>query len=133
MNQEIKDKLIEAGREDLIDTHYIIRSGFAGINKLGNIVDRRKDVTAFPIPGNKKFVTAEPKIMRIAFVGDMSDYKKLRNNLSKKYNSMVHVTSASDLIAMSFHAVVYGENASSLLPVELISKLNSIILPIKYE
>jgi hypothetical protein len=42
MTEETKQKLREAGREDLIKVHEINQSGYAGINPNGNIVDRRE-------------------------------------------------------------------------------------------
>jgi hypothetical protein len=49
--EEIK-KLKEAGRQDLIYTHNLLMTGYAGVNKKGKIVDRRIDPEAMPIqPG----------------------------------------------------------------------------------
>lgn len=39
----------------------ISKSGYGGVNKDGQIVDRRTDPTATPIPANPMFGTPEPK------------------------------------------------------------------------
>lgn len=60
MTQETKDKLIAAGRGDLIETHEISISGYGGVNRAGNIVDRRKFPDAVPIAKNSMFGIPEP-------------------------------------------------------------------------
>jgi hypothetical protein len=61
MNEEIKQKLREAGREDLIKIHEINQSGYAGCMPNGNIVDRREFPEAIPIQKNSIFGIPEPK------------------------------------------------------------------------
>lgn len=62
MNEDTKKKLREAGRKDLIETHDIVQSGYAGIlPENGMIVDRRKHPNAIPIPENKLFNTPKPE------------------------------------------------------------------------
>lgn len=60
MDQETKQKLRQAGREDLILTHYVLMSGYAGINKQGTILDRRDHEGLIPIPKSSNG-TPEPK------------------------------------------------------------------------
>lgn len=60
MTEQDKQKLRDAGRQDLIDTNDILESGYAGINKKGRIVDRRVDPTAVPIPYNPMFPNTPP-------------------------------------------------------------------------
>lgn len=52
MTDETKQKLRDAGREDLIEIHEINQSGYAGINSNGHIVDRRKFPNAVPVQEN---------------------------------------------------------------------------------
>ena len=61
MTPEIKKKLIDAGRKDLVEIHEINLSGYAGINPNGNIVDRREFPNAVPVQKNKMFNIPEPK------------------------------------------------------------------------
>ncbi len=61
MTEEMKKKLIEAGRKDLVEVHEINQSGFAGINRNGNIVDRRKFPKAVPVQKNEMLNIPEPK------------------------------------------------------------------------
>ena len=61
MNESTKQKLKENGREDLIETHELLESGYAGIDKQGQIVDRRKFPEATPIQENQMFNTPKPK------------------------------------------------------------------------
>ena len=60
MDQITKQKLIDMGRKDLVDTHEILSSGYAGINKKGMIVDRRVDKEAVPIPYSSMFPNTPP-------------------------------------------------------------------------
>ncbi len=53
MTEETKQKLRDAGREDLIKIHEINESGYAGIMPNGNIVDRREFPSAIPVQENK--------------------------------------------------------------------------------
>lgn len=55
MTEETKQKLRDAGRQDLIDTYEINQSGYAGISKTGNIVDRRQYPDAVPVQENALF------------------------------------------------------------------------------
>ncbi len=62
MTEETKQKLRDAGREDLIKTNDLLESGWAGINKQGTIVDRREYPEAVPIPYSSMFPnTPHPK------------------------------------------------------------------------
>ena len=61
MTEEIKQKLINAGRKDFIEVHEINLSGYAGINPNGNIVDRRKFPNAVPVQKNDMLNIPEPK------------------------------------------------------------------------
>lgn len=61
MTEEDKSKLRESGRQDLIDTYEIIVSGYAGIDKWGTIVDRRKNHESVSIPENPLFNIPKPK------------------------------------------------------------------------
>ena len=65
MTEETKQKLIAAGREDLINIHEINQSGYAGVLSNGNIVDRRKHPNAIPIQENSMFGTPKPKPLNI--------------------------------------------------------------------
>lgn len=52
LDEETIAKLKAAGRQDLIDTHELLMSGYAGVNKKGTIVDRRIEKDAVPMqPG----------------------------------------------------------------------------------
>ncbi len=61
MNQETRDKLIAAGRADLVEIHDINQSGYAGVLSNGNIVDRRKFPSAIPVPANSMLGIPPPK------------------------------------------------------------------------
>ncbi|HJV19303.1 MAG TPA: hypothetical protein VJ499_04915 [Flavisolibacter sp.] len=61
MTEEQKNKLIAAGRKDLIEIHEINQSGYAGCLPNGNIVDRRKYPNAVPIQKNSLLGIPEPK------------------------------------------------------------------------
>lgn len=61
MTEETKQKLRDAGREDLIEIYEINQSGYAGILSNGNIVDRRKYPTAIPVQKNSLLGIPEPK------------------------------------------------------------------------
>ena len=61
MDEETKQKLIKAGRQDLIDVMEINESGFAGVLPNGNIVDRRKFPNAIPVQKNSLFNVPSPK------------------------------------------------------------------------
>ena len=56
-----KKKLRAAGRQDLIDTHELLMSGYAGVDKTGKIVDRRKFPDAVPMPEGGIFENPKPK------------------------------------------------------------------------
>lgn len=61
MTEEVKQKLRDAGREDLIRIHEINQSGYAGCNRNGQIVDRREHPEAVPVAKNSLFGIPEPK------------------------------------------------------------------------
>lgn len=61
MTDETRQKLRDAGRHDLIETYDLISSGYAGINQLGAIVDRREFPKAVPIKKNSMFNAPDPK------------------------------------------------------------------------
>ena len=61
MTEEIKQKLIDAGRKDLVEVYEVNQSGYAGINKNGNIVDRRKFPKAIPVQENSVLNIPKPK------------------------------------------------------------------------
>ena len=61
MTEEMKHKLIDADRKDLVEVHEINQSGYAGINPNGNIVDRRKFPKAVPVQRNEMLNIPEPK------------------------------------------------------------------------
>ena len=61
MTEETKQKLRDAGREDLIETYEINQAGYAGILPNGNIVDRRKHPEAIPVQKNTMLGIPEPK------------------------------------------------------------------------
>lgn len=61
MNQETKDKLIAAGRQDLVEIFEINASGYAGVMPNGNIVDRRKFPDAIPVQENRMLGIPKPK------------------------------------------------------------------------
>lgn len=65
MTEEIKQKLRDAGREDLIEIHEINASGYAGCMPDGRIVDRRKYPQAIPIERNSLFGVVAPKKLPI--------------------------------------------------------------------
>ena len=64
MTEEMKQKLIDAGRKDLVEIYEINQSGYAGINPNGNIVDRRKFPNAIPVQKNEMLNIPEPKIIK---------------------------------------------------------------------
>ena len=61
MTPEMKKKLIDAGRKDLVEVYEINQKGYAGINPNGNIVDRRKFPKAVPVQKNKMLNIPKPK------------------------------------------------------------------------
>jgi hypothetical protein len=64
MTEESKQKLRDAGRQDLIDTYELIQSGYAGVNQQGTIVDRRAFPDAVAIQENSMFNTPKPKLIK---------------------------------------------------------------------
>lgn len=52
MSEETKQKLRDAGREDLIKIHAANIEGYAGCLPSGQLVDRREHPEAYPIVGN---------------------------------------------------------------------------------
>jgi len=64
-------KLAEAvGRHDLLRLWNLKRSGFAGIDRQGNIVDRRQCPKAMPIPANWLLEIPHPKPVPYAVQDD---------------------------------------------------------------
>ncbi len=61
MTEETKQKLIDAGRKDLVEIYEINQSGYAGVLPTGEIVDRRKKANAIPIPKNELLGIPSPK------------------------------------------------------------------------
>lgn len=61
MTEQTKQKLRDAGRQDLIDIFEINQSGYAGINRKGHIVDRRMDPDAIPVQKNTLLGIPEAK------------------------------------------------------------------------
>lgn len=61
MTEETKQKLRDAGREDLIEAYEINQSGYAGLLPSGKIVDRRKYPEAIPVQENKILGIPKPK------------------------------------------------------------------------
>ncbi len=61
MDKKTGEKLIKAGREDLIKLLEIRNSGYAGILSTGEIVDRRTFPEAIPMQKNKSLGIPEPK------------------------------------------------------------------------
>ena len=61
MSPEDRDKLIKAGREDLIKIFELNKTGYAGILPNGNIVDRREHKNAIPIQENSLLNIPKPK------------------------------------------------------------------------
>jgi len=61
MTTEQRKKLIEEGKDDLVRSYDLLKTGYAGINQKGNIVDRRYVRNAIPIPQNEMFDTPAPK------------------------------------------------------------------------
>jgi hypothetical protein len=57
MDDKNRTKRIDA----LEKTAELIKSGYAGINRSGNIVDRRENEKAVPIPENRLMETPKPK------------------------------------------------------------------------
>lgn len=65
MTEETKQKLRAAGREDLILIEEINDSGYAGVNRLGHIVDRRFYPNAIPVQKNTLLNIPEPKPINV--------------------------------------------------------------------
>lgn len=61
MNKDTRDKLIAAGRSDLVEIYDINQSGYAGILSDGSIVDRRKFHAAIPVQANSMLGIPPPK------------------------------------------------------------------------
>ncbi len=60
MTEEVRTKLKNSGRHDLIETFEIIQSGFAGTMPNGNIVERRKFPEAVPVQENQLLNAPKP-------------------------------------------------------------------------
>jgi predicted HAD superfamily Cof-like phosphohydrolase len=67
-----------AGIDALEKKVELMRSGYAGIDRKGNIVDIRKDESAKPIPENKLMGNPEPKITK----------EGIHNFIDENYSSM---------------------------------------------
>lgn len=61
MTEETKKKLIEMGRQDLVEIHEINQAGYAGVLPNGRLVDRRKHPEAIPVQENKLLGIPKPK------------------------------------------------------------------------
>lgn len=61
MSEENRVRLISIGRQDLVDTHDLLQTGYAGVNQNGTIVDRRLFPEATEIKYNSMFDTPPPK------------------------------------------------------------------------
>ncbi|WP_159467925.1 hypothetical protein [Dyadobacter sp. 3J3] len=70
MTQESKDKLIAAGRQDLVDNFEISKSGNAGILPGGELVDCRVYPNAVPIPPNNPFLSITPQMAKDAAINN---------------------------------------------------------------
>lgn len=68
MEKETKLKLIEAGREDLIEAHNVTLSGLAGVLSNGNIVNRVEHPEAVVMPENPSMNIPKPKIINLRAV-----------------------------------------------------------------
>ena len=60
LSEETKQKLREAGREDLIKVSEINDSGYAGCDRKGQIVDRRDNPQAVPVQENSLLGIPKP-------------------------------------------------------------------------
>jgi len=81
MTEEQKQRLREAGREDLIEIYEINQSGYAGILPNGNIVDRRQHPEAIPVQKNTMMGIPEPKPLDAAgeqYRERMTEFDKIR-------------------------------------------------------
>lgn len=81
MTNENRQKLIEQGRQDLVDAYDLLNSGYAGIDRNGGIVDRRINHEAVPIKENKMFNTPPPIELTDIEKREMF-YKKASENLA---------------------------------------------------
>ena len=61
MTEETKKKLIDAGRSDLVEIHEFTQAGYAGVDRDGGIVDRRKFPDAMAMRKNSLLGIPEPK------------------------------------------------------------------------
>ena len=61
MTEEMKQQLIAASKEGLVKIYELNKSGYAGCNRSGNIVDRREFPDAVPVQANSLFNIPEPK------------------------------------------------------------------------
>lgn len=61
MSGDTKQRLIDAGREDMIEIFEANIAGYAGILPSGQLVDRRKTPEAYPIVGNQHLNIAPAK------------------------------------------------------------------------
>jgi len=68
MTEENKKKLILAGRPDLVELIELNQSGYAGVDRNGTIVDRRKHIDAIPVPENSLLGVAKPRELNHALI-----------------------------------------------------------------
>ncbi len=61
LSEDVKKKLRENGRGDLIKIHNIMMSGKEGINLNGTIVSLEDTPDAIPIPPNNPFLSIHPE------------------------------------------------------------------------
>lgn len=61
LDEKTKELLRQKGREDLIEIDEINQSGYAGCDRNGGIVDRRKHPEAVPVQENKMMGLPKPK------------------------------------------------------------------------
>lgn len=61
LSEDTKQKLRDAGREDLIKIHKANIEGYAGCLPSGMLVDRREHPEAYPVMGNPMLNTAPAK------------------------------------------------------------------------
>lgn len=61
ITEEEKEEVRIELMQNIIEMSQLIRSGYAGINSIGNVVDRRIIHDAIPIQENALLGTPEPK------------------------------------------------------------------------
>jgi hypothetical protein len=100
MTEEMKQKLRDAGREDLIKTHEINQSGYAGIDghNSGMIVDRREVYHAVPVQENPmmNLPAAKPYFIRIS--KDQFDEKLMKIRTTSTFEKSFYAGYMIDVI-----------------------------------